>query len=94
MLSILYEGGEMSAVRVYEVYISKYGNRHRESVYRDLETLLNAGLVKKKYKEREKELVYFLTWREVRFDISNASVRCIPAEKNNQVGQGSMYGKD
>jgi Fe2+ or Zn2+ uptake regulation protein len=62
--------GPAGAAEVHRRYESEFRHkRNRVSVYRDLEVLVRAGLVRKRYDGDSKQLVYEISSRRIRFDL-------------------------
>ena len=67
--------GPAGAAEIHRRYENEFRRkRNRVSVYRDLETLVRAGLVQKKYDGESKQLVYELLARKLRFDFASQTV--------------------
>lgn len=64
-----------SATEAYEVYNRSFEpSKHRESIYRELEKLVESGLVEKSYSESSKRLEYSLQYSAVSIDLANSDV--------------------
>lgn len=48
--------------------------KHRESIYRELEKLVDSDLVEKDYNQEEKRLVYSLAYESAKVDFANSEV--------------------
>jgi len=48
--------------------------KHRESIYRELEKLVDSGLVRKDYDQEEKQLVYSLQYTSVEVDLRSGNI--------------------
>lgn len=69
-----------SATGAHQRYVNKYSNqKHRESIYRALETLVDAELLTKEY-EKDEGLVYQLPHREFIVDVQEANISPASAE--------------
>lgn len=65
----------VSSSDAHKRYQAEYNSpTRRESIYRELENLVDAGLVKKEYQSDEKSLTYTATSKEICFDISKLEV--------------------
>lgn len=61
----------MTATETHETYLDTFdGEKHRETVYRYLETLVDAGLVKKEY-HSSRGLVYSAPHSQLILDLEN-----------------------
>jgi len=70
---------ELSALEVYEAYERAYKEgKHRESIYRELEKLVEANILKKVYNEKEKKIVYKLAIQKIIVDLPTQRVEIIP----------------
>ena len=66
-----------------EEYNDKYSDsKHRESIYRGLEKLVESGLVRKEYESENKRLEYTLRVESLYVDLEKATVH--EAEDNGQ----------
>lgn len=66
----------LSAIEVFKRYNIRYDNKkHRESIYRDLEILLSAGLLKKNYEEADKQIVYSMRFGEILINLVSGKVK-------------------
>jgi len=62
---------ELSSVDVYRGYIRIYNDKkHRESIYRDLEVLVTAELLEKKYDSSSKQIIYHLKVKKITLDLT------------------------
>jgi Fe2+ or Zn2+ uptake regulation protein len=67
--------GELSSIEVYNKYIEKFkGKKHRETIYRALETLLSADILEKKYDNEKKSLVYSIKYNQLIIDLIEQKV--------------------
>ena len=73
LLKILSEG-ELSAIDAFRKYNEHFERKHRESIYRDLELLVACEMLKKKYDEKRKEIVYTLITPELKVNFRNGEV--------------------
>lgn len=65
----------MTSSDAHEQYQEKYSSpTRRESIYRELENLVDSGLVTKEYRGDQKELVYTTSYDGIYFDIPNMDV--------------------
>ena len=70
---------ELSALEVHEVYERTYKEgKHRESIYRELEKLVEVNILKKIYNEKEKKIVYKLAIQKIVIDLPTQRVEIIP----------------
>lgn len=68
-------GRPYSASELHRKYIEQYDDdKHRESIYRELENLKEFGLVKKKYKSDEKSLYYEILSTRLLIDLEKLEV--------------------
>jgi len=74
-LLVLIAHGERSAIATYEEYRKKYNDKkHRESIYRELEKLTKAEILRKHYNAEKKELVYRLNADRLNIDLINGTI--------------------
>lgn len=67
--------GERSAIDTYQEYRKKYRDqKHRESIYRELEKLTKSGILRKYYDSEKKELVYRLSSEKLSIDLNKGIV--------------------
>jgi Fe2+ or Zn2+ uptake regulation protein len=65
----------VSSAEAFEQYQAEYESpSRRESIYRELENLAEAGLLEKRYESEDKELVYAGRGDIVRLDVVRESV--------------------
>lgn len=65
----------VSSTEAFERYQSKYESpSRRESIYRELENLAEAGLLEKRYESEDKELVYIGRGEIVCLDVVEGDV--------------------
>ena len=74
ILRILSGRPRATAAEVHSAFRERFGGRHRESIYRDLERLVAAELVEKRYDAKRKALVYSLRIRSAKFVFSDGTV--------------------
>jgi len=61
---------QLSSIEVYRRYSNKYSKeKHRESIYRDLEMLVAAGILEKKYSVEKKQITYSLKAKEISIEL-------------------------
>jgi len=65
----------LSAANVFKEYRKRDDKRHRESIYRALEKLVDAEILRKEYDEKGKEIVYVLEHKEFTIDLINQRIR-------------------
>jgi len=66
---------ELSAIETYRRYKDKFNsNKHRETIYRELEKLVEANLVNKKYEDKNKKIIYSLKARKIEIDVLEKKV--------------------
>lgn len=71
----LLANGPLSAVQTFEHYRDEYEDeKHRESIYRELEHLVEVGLLAKGYNETEGQIEYELNRRELSIDLTAGTV--------------------
>ena len=73
LLGILREDPR-SAADAHRAYIREYEAKQRESIYRELEILVEASLLSKEYNTDEKEIQYRLRHEELVVDLANRTV--------------------
>ncbi|WP_144244825.1 transcriptional repressor [Thermococcus eurythermalis] len=61
LLEIISEKGELSAAEVFREYSQRYKPLRRESIYRELEKMVETGVLSKKYCTRSKKILYYTT---------------------------------
>jgi len=64
----------LSAIDVFKKLKSELGLKNRESVYKALEQLNRAGILKKVYHEKEKKLKYELIKNKLEIDLIKCDV--------------------
>lgn len=63
-----------SAIGAHQRYVDRYNDqKHRESIYRSLETLVDAQLLTKEY-QKEEGLVYQLAHEQLLINLQEASI--------------------
>lgn len=63
------------ASEAHEVYNRTFKQgKHRESIYRELEKLVDIGLAEKDYNQEEKRLVYSLPYEFAKVDFANSEI--------------------
>lgn len=67
----------MSASIAHKRYIESYEDKKRESIYRELENLVDASLVTKEYNTEEKKIEYSLAHEHLRVDLIQIAVEPI-----------------
>lgn len=78
-----------SASAVHQRYIDRYNDqKHRESIYRALETLVDADLLTKQYEE-ESGLIYSLSHEQLVVDLQEDDVRPISVEQDDKDRDGA-----
>ena len=67
---------ELSAIEVHRKYSSKNPStgKHRESIYRDLEMLVEVGLLEKKYDVKRKQITYSLKTKTVEIELPSGKI--------------------
>lgn len=77
LLTILSEQ-DYSASTAHEQYNKRFSDeKHRESVYRELENLVEYGLLNKNYATKEKELRYSLRCERLEVDLVDSVVEVL-----------------
>ncbi|MDP2788569.1 MAG: transcriptional repressor [bacterium] len=67
---------DLSSIEVYNKYVEKFdGKKHRETIYRALETLLSAGILEKKYSNERKNVVYSIKYNQFIIELINQKVK-------------------
>ena len=67
----------LSASIAHKKYIETYEDKKRESIYRELENLVDASLVTKKYNTEEKKIEYSLTQEYLGIDLVETRIEPI-----------------
>jgi Fe2+ or Zn2+ uptake regulation protein len=69
-------GRKLRAIDVFNEYRRKFPEkpRHRESIYTELELLLELGMLNKAYEIKRKGVVYSLKAQVIKVDLGSASV--------------------
>jgi|SRR6056297_1572470 len=71
----LLSGGARSSIETFEEYGKTYeDDKRRETIYRELENLVEAGLVAKNYDEADGKIVYNLRHGQILFDCRAGTV--------------------
>lgn len=75
-LNLLHIVGEepCSAAEAHRAYIQDYEDKQRESIYRELEILVDASLLYKEYSNDEKEIQYHLSHEKLVIDLLDGSI--------------------
>jgi hypothetical protein len=74
-LLLILHGESLSSAEAHRRLLEARPNRrHRESTYRDLEIMVAAGLLEKRYDIRSKEIRYVVLGSQVVFDLKSRSV--------------------
>lgn len=61
---------ELTAAECYKMFAEKYSNSlRRESIYKEMEKLLENGLLHKRYDNKTKKLVYALKIKKITIDL-------------------------
>lgn len=64
-----------SSIETYEQYERKYEEgKHRETIYRELENLVEAGLLAKEYNQATSQIEYSFKHQQLLVDLSNISI--------------------
>lgn len=75
LLALLHQQ-PMTSSDAFDVYQATFDSpKYRESIYRELENLVEAGLVEKRYESGEKRLMYVVEQDIVCFDLETSNVR-------------------
>ncbi|MCX9014345.1 MAG: hypothetical protein OIN89_06085 [Candidatus Methanoperedens sp.] len=60
----------LSSIEVYKEYKQRFHeDKHRETIYRGLELLLDAGVLDKRYNKTNKNVVYYIKNKELTIDL-------------------------
>lgn len=70
----------LSASITHQKYIENYEDKKRESIYRELENLVDASLVIKEYNSEEKKIEYRLAHKYLSVDLTETTVEPINQE--------------
>lgn len=77
LISILSED-DYSASSAHKEYSKRFDDeKHRESIYRELENLVEYGLLTKEYRTEDKELQYSLRYERLEIDLIDSSINII-----------------
>lgn len=69
-------GKNLSSIEVYNDYKKKFhDDKHRETIYRALEILLDAGILDKRYDKKNKNVVYYIKHKELTIDLINQKLK-------------------
>jgi len=75
ILGIMNRTNQTSA-ELHRKFNSRYGEKYpRETIYRDLELLVNTGIVAKNYDRGDKKLYYTLTTEKVAIDLRTPEIK-------------------
>lgn len=75
LIDIVREEGPLSSKRAHEEFVAKYEDRRRESIYKALENLVDAGLLKKSYEREGEGLVYELQYGRLIVDLHELEIQ-------------------
>lgn len=75
LINIVREEGPLSSKRAHNEFISRYEDRRRESIYKALETLVDANILTKTYEREGEGLVYELPNTRLIIDLSEMKVQ-------------------
>jgi Fe2+ or Zn2+ uptake regulation protein len=70
-----------SAAEAHRRYVETYEDKKRESIYRELENLVEASLLIKDYNNEEKEIQYRLSHRMLRVNLETLDIKPIEEEE-------------
>jgi DNA-binding transcriptional ArsR family regulator len=71
-----------SSIETYERYEAKHAEgKHRETIYRELENLVEAGLLTKTYNETASQIEYSLEQRRLLIDLAHGTVEPYEVEE-------------
>ena len=75
-LLFLLTDGPKSTSSLHEEYLKEFDEeRHRESIYRELEKLVDSGIVNKQYDDELKQFLYSLDFDSLIVDFKEESVK-------------------
>jgi DNA-binding transcriptional ArsR family regulator len=75
LIEIISEFEKLTATEVYNIYREKYNDsKHRESIYRELEKLVTAKILKKEYDDRTKRIVYKLHLSNIKINLQDLKI--------------------
>ena len=61
---------QLSAVEAFKIYNKTYNEKkHRETIYRELESLVKSNILNKSYLKNKKKIVYELVSEKIIFDL-------------------------
>lgn len=75
LIDIVDEEGPVSSKRAHEEFVSRYDDRRRESIYKALEKLVDAGVLTKTYEREGEGLVYELSYERVVIDLHEMDIQ-------------------
>lgn len=70
-----------SAAEAHRRYIEDYEGKKRESIYRELENLVEASLLSKEYNSQEKEIQYNSPYTMLRVNLDTLTIEPIEDEE-------------
>jgi Fe2+ or Zn2+ uptake regulation protein len=66
---------DKSSIATHEEYKKRFSDsKHRETIYRELENLVESGLVEKYYDDQEQQLKYSLSHEKILIDLGDNSI--------------------
>jgi len=66
-----------SSAEAHRRYVEKYEDKKRESIYRELENLVEASILLKDYESQEKEIRYSLSYTMFRVNLKELDIEPI-----------------
>lgn len=73
---LLLAGSPSSTASLHQKYTTKYDeSKHRETIYREVEKLVEIGLVDKNYDSNSKTFIYTLNYESIEIDLLEGEVQ-------------------
>ncbi|MBC7092271.1 MAG: helix-turn-helix transcriptional regulator [Nitrososphaeria archaeon] len=63
---------------------SYHTHMYKESIYRELEQMVNAGILRKKYYQKDKKLKYEIAKKEIIINLGNLTVKEVNKDTENE----------
>lgn len=74
LIEILSNRGAMSSKQAHEEFTDRYNSHRRESIYKALETLVDAEILVKTYSQDTHELMYDVATEKLLIDLKNLEI--------------------
>lgn len=75
LLEIIHDKGPISSKRAHEEFVRRFDDRRRESIYKALEKLVDAGILVKTYDREGEGLVYEIAYKRVIIDLHTLEIQ-------------------